>query len=227
MPKTTELDRRSQVWLEAVPVDETRSADGKDRILRVRGYAIVFNSESERMGSVIETIDPRALDHLGDLNALGIRMQGEHEGLALANSSKGTLRLTKDSKGILIEADLDARRSDARDLYYGVERGDVDKMSFGFRIAKGGETLTEDGDTLRAHVTKIERLYEVSGVNFPAYRDTDLSAVGELCADCTEDPCACAADDQDEPASDEADEDAERGYDADVARRVASFERYA
>ena len=107
----TNQDRRSQVWLEAVPLDETRSDDGKDRILRVRGYAIVFNSPSERMGNVIETIDPRALDHLGDLNELGIRMQGEHEGLALANSSKGTLRLSKDERGILIEADLDARRS--------------------------------------------------------------------------------------------------------------------
>lgn len=188
-------DRRSQVWLEAVPVDETRSEDGKDRILRVRGYAIVFNSESERMGSVIETIDPRALDHLGDLNTLGVRMQGEHEGLALANSSKGTLRLSKDERGILIEADLDPRRSDARDLYYAVERGDVDKMSFGFRIAQGGEVLTEDGSILRAHVTRIEQLYEVSGVNWPAYRGTSMEAVavdGE-----SDDP----ADDEDEHAT--------------------------
>lgn len=193
----SDMDRRSQVWLEAVPVDETRSEDGKDRILRVRGYAIVFNSESERMGSVIETIDPRALDHLGDLNSLGVRMQGEHEGLALANSNKGTLRLSKDERGILIEADLDARRSDARDLYYAVERGDVDKMSFGFRIAQGGEVLTEDGSILRAHVTRIEQLYEVSGVNWPAYRGTSMEAVaveGDI-----DDP----ADDEDEAADDE------------------------
>lgn len=216
-----DMDRRSQVWLEAVPIDETRGADGQDRILRVRGYAIVFNSESERMGSVIETIDPRALDHLGDLNTLGVRMQGEHEGLALANSSKGTLRLSKDERGILIEADLDPRRSDARDLYYAVERGDVDKMSFGFRIAQGGEVLTEDGDTLRAHVTKIERLYEVSGVNFPAYRDTELAAVGEICANCGAAPCECALDDEDESATEE------RGYDATTLRSIANFERYS
>jgi HK97 family phage prohead protease len=208
----SDQDRRSQVWLEAVPLDETRSDDGKDRILRVRGYAIVFNSPSERMGNVIETIDPRALDHLGDLNELGIRMQGEHEGLALANSSKGTLRLSKDERGILIEADLDARRSDSRNLYYGVERGDVDKMSFGFRIASGGERLSEDEDgTLRAHVTKIERLYEVSGVNFPAYTGTSLEAV-----------------DTDEDATDEDDaSDDERGYDPETLRSITTMERYS
>lgn len=209
-------DRHSQVWLEAVPLDETRSDDGKDRILRVRGYAIVFNSPSERMGNVIETIDPRALDHLGDLNELGIRMQGEHEGLALANSSKGTLRLVKDDRGILIEADLDARRSDSRNLYYGVERGDVDKMSFGFRIAAGGERLSEDEDgTLRAHVTKIERLYEVSGVNFPAYTGTNLEAV--------------PSDDDDELSDDDLDEpsEQERGYDPETMRSITTMERYS
>jgi HK97 family phage prohead protease len=214
-------DRRSQVWLEAVPVDETRSEDGKDRILRVRGYAIVFNSESERMGSVIETIDPRALDHLGDLNTLGVRMQGEHEGLALANSSKGTLRLTKDERGILIEADLDPRRSDARDLYYAVERGDVDKMSFGFRIAPGGEVLTEDGSILRAHVTRIEKLYEVSGVNWPAYRGTSMEAVASECGECGCDPCECELEDSDEDASEE------RGYDPETLRSISNLERYA
>jgi HK97 family phage prohead protease len=169
------------------------------------------------MGSVIETIDQRALDHLGDLNTLGVRMQGEHEGLALANSSKGTLRLSKDERGILIEADLDPRRSDARDLYYAVERGDVDKMSFGFRIAQGGERLSEDEDgTLRAHVTKIEKLYEVSGVNWPAYRGTSMEAVSVVCVECGCDPCECEDDDVDE-----------RGYDPETLRSISNLERYA
>lgn len=222
MTKVSDMQRTSNVWLEAVPIDETRGADGQDRILRVRGYAIVFNSPSERMGSVIETIDPRALDHLGDLNERGVRLQGEHKDLALANSSKGTLRLSKDTKGVLIEADLDARRSDARNLYYAVERGDVDKMSFGFRIAPGGEVLTEENGTLRAHVTRIEELYEVSGVNWPAYRDTELAAIIEPCASCGCEPCECEADDEDE-GPDERD----RSYFADALRRATNFERYA
>jgi HK97 family phage prohead protease len=89
-----------------------------------------------------------------------------------------------------------------------VERGDVDKMSFGFRIASGGERITEDEDgTLRAHVTKIERLYEVSGVNFPAYTGTSLEAVD-------------AAD------TDELSE-GERGYDPETLRSITTMERYS
>lgn len=196
--------RTSNVWLEAVPVDETRDGDTDEKVLRVRGYAIVFNSESERMGSVIETIDPRSLDHLGDLNALGVRMQINHAGVAIANSSKGTLRLEKDKRGVKIEADLDPRRSDARNFYYAVERGDIDKMSFRFRVAPNGEQVREDRDgTLRVHVTRIDALREVSGVDFPAYEGTELTA------------------DADEGAG------AERGWDADLARRIVERERAA
>ena len=170
--------RQSQVWLDAVPQEETRAAGKDDHVLQVRGYAIVWNSPSERMGNVIETIDPRALDGLGDLNAADVQMQVEHKDLAMASTGNGTLRLVKDDRGLKIEGDLDSRRTDARNFYYAVERGDVGKMSFGFRIAPGGEQLTEMEDgTLRAHVTKISRLYEVSGVNRPAYTDTDLEAV--------------------------------------------------
>lgn len=205
------MKRELPVWLEAVPRDESRS-DGECGVLQVRGYAIVWNSPSERMGRVVETIDPRALDHLGDLNALDVRMQGEHEGLALARTSNGTLRLVKDQHGLQIEADLDGRRGDARDLYYATERGDVSQMSFGFRIAKNGETISELEDgTIRAHVTKIERLYEVSGVTFPAYSDTELEVV----------PVA----DMDEPSEDGEPEPVERVFDYSLYRARTRRER--
>jgi HK97 family phage prohead protease len=190
-----EMRRTSAAWMEAVPVDETRDADGKDRVLRVRGYAILWNSPSERMGRIVETIDPRSLDHLGDLNRGDVRMQGQHEGNALARTTNGTLRLSKDARGVLIEADLDARRSESRDLYYAIERGDVSQMSFGFRIAAGGETLEDQPDgTIRAHVTRIESLLEVSAVTFPAYRATSIEALPESCVDCGADPCECEHD---------------------------------
>lgn len=172
-------DRTVDAWVEAVPRDETRSA-GKDGCLQVRGYAIVWNSPSERMGNVIETIDARSLDHMGDLNSAGVRMQIEHKDLAIAHTANGTLRLSKDEKGLRIEADLDERRSDSRNLYYAVERGDISRMSFGFRIAAGGERLHEGDDgILRVHVTRIERLYEVSAVTFAAYTSTELEASPE------------------------------------------------
>ena len=217
MKHRDEMDRSTHAWMEAVPVEETRDSDGNVATLRVRGYAILWNTESERMGNIVETIDPRALDHLGDLNTLDVRMLGQHDHHTVARTTNGSLRLTKDARGVQIEADLDQRRSDARDLYYAIERGDISKMSFGFRIAAGGETFDEQEDgTIRAHITRISALHEVSAVNFPAYDATSIAAVEAPCADCGEAPCACDQDD------DEADED--RSWIVDVARRRASLD---
>lgn len=207
---STDTQRRTTTgWLEAVPLDETRNGDGTPKSLRIRGYAIVFNSPSERMGRIIETIDPKALRELEPLNERDVRMQCDHSGTALARTTNGSLRLSVDKRGVMIEADLDPRRSDARDLYYAIERGDVSQMSFGFRIPVNGETLTEraDGITL-AHVTRIEELYEVSPVNFPAYRATTVEAL----------PAGASDDDED---SDSGEMEAERGgMHAELKRRV-------
>jgi len=191
------MRRNADVWFECDPGDATRTEDGAVKTLKIRGYAIVFDSPSERMGRVVETIDSRALDHLGDLNNLGVRLFADHAGLSLANTENGSLRLEKDERGIRIEADLDARRGDARNLYYAIERGDIDKMSFGFRV--GDEDIREDdAGVTRVHVTRIERLYEVSGVNFPAYNDTEVAAALGVDVDAdTEDRAADPGSDSD------------------------------
>jgi len=51
-------------------------------------------------------------------------------------------------------------------------------------------------------VTRIEKLYEVSGVNWPAYRGTSMEAVA------VEGEVDNPADDEDEPADDESSIDA-------------------
>jgi len=55
---------------------------------------------------------------------------------------------------------------DAREL---ISRGDVDAMSFGFTVARGGDEWSADGSVRT--LTKIN-LHEVSIVAFPAYTAT-------------------------------------------------------
>lgn len=194
-------DRHSSGWIEAVD-EEKRSANG-DRIRTIRGYAILWDTPSERMGRVVETIDSRALDHLGDLNDLDVQMLYGHDAnLVMARTTNGSLRLTKDERGVLAEADVHLDDPDGVRLVRKIERGLITQQSFGFRIAAGGEDLTElDDGTIRAHVTRIETLYEVSPVGRPAYRDTSIEAVAP-CSDCSESPCACSHD-SDEDAVEE------------------------
>lgn len=178
-------NRRNVVgWVQAVDRSETRDANGEQRSLRLAGYAALFNNPSERMGRVVETIDPRAFDQVLASNP-DVRFQVEHSGLALARTTNETLRLRVDERGLYFEADLNPNVQVARDLYALVERGDITQMSFGFTI--GDEVLDDQGDTVRAHITRVEMLWEISSVTFPAYSETSVYAVDDVMGNLEED----------------------------------------
>jgi len=97
--------------------------------------------------------------------------------MPLARKSKGTLRMSEDTRGLSVEIDI-PDTTYGRDAAEAVRSGLVDKMSFGFSVPAGGARMlderSEDGYPIR-ELMDIE-LYEVSPVTFPAYPDTSLSA---------------------------------------------------
>jgi hypothetical protein len=138
--------------------------------MRLSGYAAVFNDASVPL-PFKERIAPGAfrktLTEMPD-----VRLLINHEGLPLARTKNGTLTLTEDERGLRFDAEL-ADTQEARDIYTLVQRGDVDQMSFAFRVIrqnwskdKTERTLTEvslaDGD--------------VSVVTYPAYPTTSVEA---------------------------------------------------
>jgi hypothetical protein len=147
---------------------ETRQED--DGKMRLSGYAAVFNDASVPL-PFRERIAPGAfrktLSETPD-----VRLLINHEGLPLARTKNNTLALTEDEVGLRFDAEL-PDTSEARDLYTLIERGDVDQMSFAFRVIRQKwnddrteRTLTEvslsDGD--------------VSVVTYPAYPTTSVEA---------------------------------------------------
>jgi HK97 family phage prohead protease len=110
---------------------EARQAE--DGTMRLSGYAAVFNDDSVPL-PFIERIAPGAfrktLTETPD-----VRLLINHEGLPLARTKNGTLRLKEDEIGLYMDADLPDTQA-ARDLYTLVERGDVDQMSFAFRVIR-------------------------------------------------------------------------------------------
>jgi HK97 family phage prohead protease len=132
------------------------------------GYAAVFNSDSEPL-PFIERIMPGAFaKSLKSRN--NIRMYMNHDSSMLLGTTKSkTVRLTEDSKGLFVDADL-PDTTVGRDLSVLMQRGDVDSMSFGFTVPQGGDRFSDDGS--RRELKQI-RLYEVSVVTgFPAYTAT-------------------------------------------------------
>lgn len=131
------------------------------------GYAAVFNSPSEPL-PFREQIAPGAfIRSLKTRNE--IKLLWNHEtGSVLGSKRAGTLRLTEDERGLKVSADL-PNTTAGRDAAELIRRGDVDSMSFGFTVPKGGDKWSEDGS--ERTLTEI-RLHEVSIVAFPAYEAT-------------------------------------------------------
>lgn len=147
---------------------EARQAD--DGTMRLRGYAAVFNDASVPL-PFKETIAPGAfrktLSETPD-----VRLLINHEGLPLARTKNGTLTLTEDDRGLFMDAVI-ADTSEGRDLYKLVERGDVDQMSFAFRVIR--QKWSEDRSTRT--LTEVSLADgDVSVVTYPAYPTTTVEA---------------------------------------------------
>lgn len=138
----------------------------------IEGYFAVFGSIYELWPGATESIDPHAFD---DTLSDDIRALIDHETrLVLGRTKSNTLELKVDSRGLWGKIRLNQNDSDAMNLYSRVERGDVDQCSFGFDILEEDTEYRDDGSV---HWTiKKVKLYEVSCVTFPAYKDTSISA---------------------------------------------------
>jgi len=137
----------------------------------IRGYAAVYNSDSEWMGGFYEQIATGAFDDVLDNDT---RAYFNHdENLLLGRVSSGTLRLGTDARGLYYEVDL-PNTSYANDLVELMKRGDVNQSSFAFLI-ESDRWEERDGKTYRI-IEKVSRLLDVSPVSQPAYE----SATSEL-----------------------------------------------
>lgn len=148
----------------------------------IEGTPIVFNQEtriSDWEGEYIETIEPTALKN-ADMKDVRLFVNHDINKIALARSKNGnensTMRFNIDEEGVHMEAELDVENNaEARSLHSAVQRGDMDGMSFMFRIGKD-EWSDLDSDLPKRTIKEISIVHEVSVVNFPAYPQTSVNA---------------------------------------------------
>lgn len=132
----------------------------------IRGYAAVYNSDSEWMGGFYEQIEAGAFDSVLDND---VRAYFNHdENLLLGRVSSGTLRIGTDKRGLFYEVDL-PNTTYANDLVELMKRGDVNQSSFAFLIEK--DRWEQRGGTTYRIIEKVSRLLDVSPVAQPAYPD--------------------------------------------------------
>ena len=140
------------------------------------GYAAKFECWSEPiMGWFREKIDR---DAFSECDVTDVIMCFNHNiDSILARTTSGTLTLSTDDEGLRFEFEAPAT-SLGNDMVELVRRGDISKCSFKFTVeedewlyASKENGLEYDERTIR----RIDKLYDVSLVVYPAYTDTEAS----------------------------------------------------
>ena len=150
--------------------------DGKEVVI---GYGSVFNSRSENLGGFYEYIDPNAITNETIKNS-DVRALINHDPnliLARSKNGEGNLKLSIDERGLRYEYEM-PDLSYARDLSINLKNGNISQSSFAFTIASNGEKWDTDkeGRDIRT-ITKIDRLFDISSVTYPAYPDASSDLV--------------------------------------------------
>jgi HK97 family phage prohead protease len=172
----------------AYPVQlEARAKDGASGVSTVSGYASVVEEPYEMwdfLGSYAEVVRTGAFTKtLSETPQVQLLLN--HGGLAMAYTKAGTLRLSEDSTGLHMEADVTAARSDVQDMLLALEDGSVDEMSFAFRVTR--QMWSPDYDQRDILEVDLHR-GDVSVVNFganpatsvqPALRAADFDKLGD------------------------------------------------
>lgn len=154
---------------------EVRAGDGDGAKPVIHGHAAVFNSLSQDLGGFREKIAPGAFhESLDDDDADPVALFNHNPDHVLGRKSAGTLRLKEDKRGLHIEIDPPDTQT-GRDVTHLVKRGDINKMSFGFRVKKGGSSWDEQPDGSIVRTLKNVHLLDVSPVTSPAYNATHVA----------------------------------------------------
>jgi HK97 family phage prohead protease len=151
----------------ANPELELRQEPGEP--LKIRGYAAVFNQLSEQIMFFRERILPGAFTKSlkNDVRALN----GHAPTQILGRTKSGTLNLREDDHGLFVEI-LPPNTSLGHDVVESIKRGDLDQMSFGFRVVTD-QWKTENKEEIR-ELVEVD-LFDVSVVAFPAYTQTSVA----------------------------------------------------
>jgi len=142
----------------------------------IGGYAATFNKLSQNLGGFVERVAPTFFNKSrGDGWPDVLARYNHDDNMLLGTTGGGTLRLSVDDTGLMYEVDPPVARADIVEL---VERGDVRKSSFAFRLFSEGDDwgMSDQGYPLRTLISG--QLVDVAPVNLPAYMDSSVGMRG-------------------------------------------------
>lgn len=138
-----------------------------DGTVGIRGYAAVFDAPAH--GEVVK----RSAFNRTLAQRDNVRLLVNHDGVPLASTRAGTMFLTIDERGLLVDVpNLDLSNPTAQELVSAMSRGDIDQMSFAF-------TASDDPIVDGQRELREVKLFDVSVVTYPWYDATSVGLTGD------------------------------------------------
>jgi uncharacterized protein len=141
----------------------------------IEGYAIKFNEQTLIGTEAHGFKEIITIDALTETNMKDVPLKYNHQDnfLVIARTRNKSLELEVDEVGLKIRAELLDTQSN-QDIYKMVKSGLLDKMSFAFTVKN--QSWDRTGTIPIRTIQKIDRLYDVSIVDVPAYEGTSVYA---------------------------------------------------
>jgi hypothetical protein len=153
-----------------IPLFETRKAEeGEAESYIVEGYASTFEPYVLFEEDGIQYKEQITPDAFNECDMSDVIFCKDHEGTVFARTRNNTLELSVDDKGLFTRTDL-SKTASARAMFEEIQAGMYDQMSFAFIVREDDYDKKEHLRTIR----KVEKLFDVSAVSFPANPGTDI-----------------------------------------------------
>lgn len=174
------MDKQVRLTLPMQFRKATRALDDGNTVedMIVEGYAFKYNQETvlyetSRGFQYREVIERGALEG-ADLSDVPFKYNHNDGVFIVARTRNGSLELIPDDVGLFIRARFIDTQT-GRDFFKMIQERLIDKMSFAF--TEGSEYEDSYGeDFVVHHVKSFKRIWDVSGVDIPAYDATEIYA---------------------------------------------------
>ncbi len=171
------MENKDKTELRELTTEKIEIREDEEGNRTVSGYAVKWEKRSHVLGFFFKFREQfKKGAFVESLNNDDQRFLWSHDtSKVLGRTKNNTLRLHEDEVGLRFELDLpDTTLGD--DTYKTIKRGDVDGVSFGFKVED--DEVQEPDDDMVLRTIKKAKLLEVSAVAFPAYPDSEVSARG-------------------------------------------------
>lgn len=166
---------------------ETRKNEEEKQELVLEGIACTFDQETVLYkGKYYECREKIASGAFDKCDMMDVIFNYNHCGRVYARTRNKSLELSVKDDGLHMKAILMPEDNGHAELYRDIQSGLIDKMSFAFHVKESSYEYIERADEPNIEIrtiTEIDKLYDVSAVDIPAYDTTSISARGAFDAE--------------------------------------------